>query len=105
MITKYWIIRSEIEDERQINHHGKSRYVKAGDADVLLTKINVASAKAKIGFDKNLVSVQDQVQDKALQKYYSKVKLSKEERTTMDRCVMFSRRIKPVIALIFVTFY
>ena len=27
--------------------------MKAGDADVLLTKINVSSARAKIGFDKS----------------------------------------------------
>ena len=86
--------------------------MKAGDADnVLSTKIHVASAKAKIGFDKNLVSVQEQVQDNALREYYSKVKLeeeklTKEKQKIMDRCVMFSRRIKPVIALIFyVTFY
>ena len=80
--------------------------MKAGDAeDILSTKIHVASAKAMIGFDKNLVSVQEQVQDKALREHYSKVKLTKEKQKSMDRCIMFSRRIQPTIALIFVTCY
>ena len=63
--------------------------MKAGDADVLSTKIHVASAKAKIGFDKNLVSVQEQVQDKALREYYSKVKLTKEKQKIGQVCYVF----------------
>jgi hypothetical protein len=55
--------------------------------DVLSTKIHVASIKAHIGFDKNLVSVQEQVQDKAFQEYYSKGKLTKEKQKIM--CYVF----------------
>ena len=58
-----------------------------------------------IGFDKNLVSVQEQVQDKALREYYSKVKLTKEKEKLMKRYMTFSRRVKPVIALLFIIIY
>ena len=97
-----FLIRSDIEDEREINHHGKTRSVKATDDK---DTSHGSSAKSRIGFDKNLVSVQEQVQDKALRDYYSKVKLTKEKQKTMDRCILFSRRIKPFIALVFVSFY
>ena len=94
--------RSDIEDERKINHHGKSRPVKS-DKDQ--ESKAVAPPSAMIGFDKNLVSVQEQVQDKALREYYSKVKLTKEKEKLMRRYMNFSRRVKPVIALLFVTVY
>ena len=58
-----------------------------------------------IGFDKNLVSVQEQVQDKALREYYSKVKITKEKEKLMKRYMNFSRRVKPVIALLFIIIY
>ena len=49
--------------------------------------------------------MQEQVQDKALKEYYSKVRLTKERRRMMERCIWFSRRVKPAIALVFLTFY
>ena len=55
------------------------------------------------GFDKNLVSVKEQVQDKALKEYYSKVKLTKAKQKVMDRCILFSRKIKPLIAFVFIS--
>ena len=57
------------------------------------------------GFDKNLVSVKEEVQDKALRQYYSKVKLTKEKQKVLSRCILFSRKIKPFIALVFVIVY
>ena len=51
------------------------------------------------------MSVKEQVQDKALREYYSKVKLTKEKQKQMDRCVLFSRKTKPFIAFVFITVY
>ena len=65
----------------------------------------VAPVSARIGFDKNLVSVQEQVQDKALKDYYAKVKLTKEKQILMRRYMNFSRRVKPVVALLFIIIY
>ena len=91
--------RSEIEDSREINHHGKSRSVKAKNEEPTL---HGTTAPA---FDKNLVSVHEQVQDQALRAYYSKVKLTKEKQKVLDRCILFSRKIKPAIAVVFITVY
>ena len=91
--------RSEIEDSREINHHGKSRSVKSNNVEPTL---HGTTAPA---FDKNLVSVQEQVQDAALRDYYSKVRLTKEKQKLMDRCILFSRKIKPFIAIVFITVY
>ena len=63
-----------MEDERNINQQGKSQPVKSdkdGESKA------VAPASAMIGFDKNLVSVKEQVQ--ALSGYFYKVKLTKEK--------------------------
>ena len=51
------------------------------------------------------MSVKEQVQAKALREYYSKVKLTKEKQKLMDRCVLFSRKIKPFIAFVVITVY
>ena len=51
------------------------------------------------------MSVKEQVQVKALREYYSKVKLTKKKQKQMDRCVLFSRKIKPFIAFVFITVY
>ena len=65
-----------MEDERNINQQGKSqpvKYDKDGESKA------VATASAMIGLDKNLVSVKEQVQAKALRGYFYKVKLTKEK--------------------------
>ena len=92
--------RSELEDTREINHHGKVRSVNATEEESTTTTVHGTPA-----FDKNLVSVHEGVQDKALKAYYSKVKLTKEKQKVMDRCILFSRKIKPLIAIVFVTIY
>ena len=88
--------RSELEDEREINHHGKARTVGGDDT---------SEDRPAVGFDKNLVSVLEGVQDKALREYYSKVKLTKKKEKILQRCINFSRRVKPVVAVIFVIVY
>ena len=95
------IARCEIEDSREINHYGKSRSVKADDEETT----TYGTSSPGYGFDKNLVSVKEQVQDKALREYYSKVKLTKGKQKVMNRCILFSRKIKPFIAIVFITVY
>ena len=93
-------LRSALEEEREINHHGKSRKVKNDEDDDGLVNVSPVGA-----FDKNLVSVHEQVQDKALKNYYAKVKLTKEKKKTLDRCIFFQKQIKVWIIIIFITIY
>ena len=104
-LTNILYKRSEIEEEREINHHGKSRSVKAGNDNGSPSPTTISVTSSDIGFDKNLVSVREEVQDKALRDFYSKVKVAKGKRKVMDRCVMFSRRVKPALGFTFIAVY
>ena len=58
------------------------------------------------GFNRDLVSIDERKQDNALREYYGKLTItSAHKRNILNGCIMFSRRIKPVVALIFVTWY
>ena len=105
-----------MQDERQINHHGKVRTVKGQDSaadepDKTSTPVeNISQLMNKFlpdeGFNRDLVHIDERVQDHALKEYYSKIVITSEhKRRILASCIMFSRQVKPVIAVIFVVSY
>ena len=57
-------------------------------------------------FDRDLINVDERIQDKALKEYYSKIVMSSEHKQKiLSSCIMFSRKVKPVIAALFVVCY
>ena len=120
------INRTDLEDERQINHHGKVRTVKSGEEEdeIFYEKtpverlFHVVSRNSKEdtlpeedippveGFDRDLIHKNERIQDRALKDYYRNAKAQTEQkRNILNACIMFSRRVKPVIAVVFVICY
>ena len=97
VLSKLTVLRSEIEEDREINHHGKPHTVKKADSGSV--------SGPMMTFDKNLISRKEQVQDQALKDYYKRVKVTASKAKVMKRCIFFSRKVKPMIALIFIGSY
>ena len=108
--------RTDLQDERQINHHGKVRTVKAADdvidePDKNSTPVqNISQLDNKLheekGFNRDLVHIDERIQDNALKEYYDNITITSDhKRKILAACVMFSRQVKPVIAVIFVVSY
>ena len=58
------------------------------------------------GYNRDLVHIDERVQDHALREYYSKIVITSEHKhKILASCIMFSRQVKPVIAVIFVVSY
>ena len=57
------------------------------------------------GLDAKLFSVQENVQVNAMKDYYSKIKLTKEKKRSLERLIFFQKKVKVVIVLIFITVY
>ena len=101
------IFRTDLQDERQINHHGKVRTVKGSDDDLppVETMVNKIQPE-EIYYDKDLVSIDEKKQDNALKEYYRKVVITSDtKKRILSGCIMFSRQVKPVIAALFVISY
>ena len=108
--------RTDLQDERQINHHGKVRTVKSSDdatdePDKTSTPVeNISqvmnSFQPEEGYDRDLVHKDERIQDKALKEYYARIVITSDhKRRILAGCIMFSRQVKPVIAVIFVVSY
>jgi len=104
-------LRTDLEDERQINHHGKVRTVTdSGNADkeepdTHSTPVQSISQDLQ-GYNYDLVHINEKKQDDARKEFYLKnTTESAQKRKILTRCINFSRRIKPVIAFIFVVVY
>ena len=119
MKGSYFIFRTDLQDERQINHHGKVRTVKSSEEDTdpadepdktstpvqdifqVLNKFN-----SDEGYNRDLVHKDERTQDHALREYYNNIVITSDhKRNILAGCIMFSRQIKPVIAVIFVICY
>ena len=62
--------------------------------------------KQEKGFNMDLVSRDERVQDQALKDYYKNILLTSDHKQKiLACCVVFSRQVKPVIAVIFVISY
>ena len=105
-----------MQDERQINHHGKVRTVKGADEgisepDNTSTPVENISQQinnfhASEDFDRDLVNIDERIQDKALKEYYSRIVMSSEyKQKILSGCIMFFRKVKPVIAALYVICY
>ena len=105
-----------MQDERQINHHGKVRTVKSSEdaseePDKTSTPVeNISQLMNKFktdeGYDRDLVHVDERIQDNALKDYYDRIVITSDhKRRILAGCIMFSRQVKPVIAVIFVLSY
>ena len=105
-----------MQDERQINHHGKVRTVKSSEdpieePDKTSTPVeNISQLMNKFktdeGYDRDLVHVDERIQDNALKEYYDRIVITSDhKRRILSGCIMFSRQVKPVIAVIFVVSY
>ena len=110
------IYRTDLQDERQINHHGKVRTVKSSEdpieePDKTSTPVENISQllnkfKTDEGYDRDLVHVDERIQDNALKEYYDRIVITSDhKRRILSGCIMFSRQVKPVIAVIFVVSY
>ena len=57
-------------------------------------------------FNKDLVHKDERIQDAALREYYAQFKMTSQQKLTiLNACISFSRKIKPVIAIVFVIWY
>ena len=113
--------RTDLEENIKINHHGQEREVKNSKVaeiskeNQLATFFDFAFPSGQPGevggggarpAHADLVHNDEIIQDAALKQYYANVRVKdKNQRKIMDGCIMFSRRIKPVIAIIFVIVY
>ena len=98
VLSKLTVLRSEIEEDREINHHGKPHTVKKADSGSV--------SGPMMTFDKNLISRKEQVQDQALKDYYKRIVITSDtKRKILAGCIMFSRKVKPIIATTFVVCY
>ena len=62
--------------------------------------------KTDEGYDRDLVHVDERIQDNALKNYYDRIVITSDhKRRILAGCIMFSRQVKPVIAVIFVVSY
>ena len=62
--------------------------------------------KTDEGYDRDLVHVDERIQDNALKEYYNRIVITSDhKRRILAGCIMFSRQVKPVIAVIFVLSY
>ena len=115
-MTDINIYRTDLQDERQINHHGKVRTVRSSDdateePDKTSTPVeNISQLMNKFktdeGYDRDLVHVDERIQDNALRDYYDRIVITSDhKRRILAGCIMFSRQVKPVIAVIFVLSY
>ena len=104
--TFYVMYRTDLEDEKQINHHGEIRTVKGVDEvtdepDKTSTPVENISQLTR-----DLTNIDERVQDKALKEYYSLVVITSDhKRMILTSCIMFSRKVKPLIAATFVVCY
>ena len=58
------------------------------------------------GYNRDLVHKDERIQDKALKEYYNRIQITSDrKRMILAGCIMFSRKVKPVIALVFVICY
>ena len=58
------------------------------------------------GYNRDLVHKDERIQDNALKEYYNNIVITSDtKRNILSGCIMFSRQIKPVIAVIFVICY
>ena len=113
--------RTDLEDDVKINHHGQVREVKQSKSsennheNPLGTFFDFAfesdgqptegNTKTKVAL-KDLVHNDELIQDDALKRYYANVNVKdKTQKMIMEGCILFSRKIKPVIAIIFVIVY
>ena len=105
-----------MQDERQINHHGKVRTVKSSDdaidePDKTSTPVENISHllkefQSEEGYNRDLVHIDERVQDNALRDYYNNIVITSDhKRKILAGCIRFSRQVKPVIAVIFVVSY
>ena len=100
------ICRTDLQDERQINHHGKVRTVKGSDDELPPVESMMNKIQPEEDYDRDLVSIDEKKQDKALKEYYRKIVITSDtKKKILSGCIMFSRQIKPVIAAIFVISY
>ena len=110
--------RTDLEDEKEINHHGEVRTVKTSeDTDEIAGMINenktyglTESSEGDIvtikAFNKDLVHRDERTQDAALREYYARLEMTNRRKLRiLNACITFSRKIKPVIAIVFVLCY
>ena len=120
----YLIIRTDLQDEKEINHHGETRIVKVKEDDdentgernkyvdpvdhlfQVMKNLPEESNGVEEGFNRDLIHKDERIQDKALKAYYANFEINSEQkRKILNVCINFSRKIKPVIAAIFVISY
>ena len=109
-----YVSRTDLEEEKTINHHGTERVVKSkeenenviNDVNKLFTFVSKIPNQEIKGFNKDLVSNDEKIQDNALKEYYRNVTItSNDKKMILNVCIMISQQIKPVVALIFVIWY
>ena len=80
--------------------------MKGSDDDLPPVENMMNKIQPEEGYDRDLVSIDEKKQDKALKEYYRKIVITSDtKRKILSSCIMFSRQIKPVIAAIFVISY
>ena len=105
-----------MQDERQINHHGQVRTIKGTDEvsdepEKTSTPVeNISQLMNKFhsaeGYDNDLTNIDERIQDKALKDYYKRIVITSDtKRKILAGCIMFSRKVKPIIATTFVVCY
>ena len=119
-----------MEETKEINHHGQIREVSTNDNESgkeVSAKDPVDSFPINDYFDfafqpepagkqnsrpgskikfENLVHNDEKTQDIALKEYYKNAEVTDEKKLKiMNACIFFSKKIKPVIIIIFVLIY
>jgi len=86
------------DEDREINHHG--RPVEVGEAENLPSNAVMIKVAGK-----DLVSVDEKVQQKALKSFYDRVDVDNKRKKHLERCQRFTLVYNPMLALIFVAAY
>ena len=102
MCIKSSLCRSTIEEERDINHHGRPRTVKCNDDEDTAKPKQV---KTHQRLNANLFSVFENVQVQALKEFYHQHLPTQTKEKTLSRCIFFQRTVKVIIVLTFVIVY
>ena len=77
--------------------------MKGSDDDLTPVENMINKITPEEDYDRDLVSIDEKKQDKALKEYYRKIVITSDvKKRILSGCIMFSRQIKPVIAAIFV---
>ena len=80
--------------------------MKGSDDDLPPVENMMNKIQPEEGYDGDLVSIDEKKQDNALKEYYRNIVITSDnKRWILSSCIMFSRQVKPVIAVIFVVSY